>query len=545
MSKLIQSVIPGELEPEMLTSASDAITSRRLVEILPEGLTTYSYSTNKFIRFTLNSADSFLDGENSYLRFGVTTTLTNATANSQTQLREAAKLDVGGAHSFIKGLTIRANGGTVLSECRDYNKLYSLIRQYSMPKSHVDLFGAAQGDSWEGYASYAEQLVPLSFQTLAYDSSGGASESLVTLVGGNAVNELAVGDIIIVQATPTAVGNRMDSHHVVIAITDANNFVVTGSGPAASDLAAAAVGRVFVQKFNRAPRNRVAITQATSIVLDLQLLNNFLLHSQYIPLMFIKNLQIELELENPNMCFVTPRQDAQVMDYTISTPRFICSMVQPAEALKKKYLDMYNNEGIPYKFMDFMHNLKSLSAAAAQSVDIPCNARSVRAIISGKYYSNSEVVNANYTPAYPSVSSAVKSGATYYQYKIGSESFPSFGRANCSGIANGENLQLTLSAMGVSGEIGAAGSLKPSHYLAQNNLGPVDGAGTYIASESLGFVMAVKTDKAGAFSGVDLSTNTLQLEFDDTGTQSLYLHTWIAHDRLVVSSKDQGVRVLY
>jgi hypothetical protein len=536
MTTVIKTVVPTELEIQQQESASDMIVSRRLHEFLPESLSSYSFASNRYMRFLLNSADSFIDGPQSYLRGKLTTTLTNATATLQVRLREQAFFDVGGIHSAIRALRIRLNSGVVLDEINHYNKFYAQMRRYMMSKDHLDAFESCGSlDSVEEYKVQESALRPLTYTDLVFTAATG----VLTLTGGNAVNEISVGDVIVLQAAIVGASDRIDSHHVVLSVASATSIVLTSGGALNT---AGANHNAYLIKNSDAPRNSAATTQSTEIVFNMRALSGLLQLEKYLPLMFMKNLEIEFELEDPNLCMVSGCSGAaMVQSYTIADPRYVASLVQPSEALRKHFLDMYNGPGIPLHFIGFQHNQKSLSAASVQNVNIPCRVRSARSIITARYYPNSDEVNATYTPNYKSISNAVKCGTTYYEFRIGSQRYPEYGRSNVAGLTSGENMALSRQALGIHDGIEAGASLSRDDYFARQNIGDVDSAGVDVTGDSRAFLVAVRCDKYSDYSGIDIQNNDLNLEFDCNNATALYLHSWIAHDKLLKVSSDGTV----
>jgi hypothetical protein len=433
----------------------------------------------------------------------------------------------------------------VLEEIRDYNKLYSIVRTHMMPSDYVDGFEASSSmDSTSAFAEADRELLPLTYTTLTFTATGGASEGLLTGQGTRFQSEVEVGDVIVINNIPL-VGSGIDSHHVVTGVLSETTLTMTRS--AVTNLLQVEVTDAYLQKVRRSSRARLAQIQASvpTLTVDLRLLSNFLNNEKFIPLMFLRNLQIEIELENPNYCMVAGCAGAgMVMNYTVSNPRFVGTLITPSEAVKKQYLDMFNGAGIPFQYISALSNVRNISPATAISFQVPASCRSARAMLMAKYYSNSDSVDATYTPNYQSISTTVKDGATYYQFRIGSNQYPSYGRANTQGASNGEALSHVMMALGKFNQEEKCCSMKWNNYLAINNVADVASAGAFIANESRRFVVGELLAKGGTYTGLDVSNNQILFDIDSTGVQPLYMRSYILYDKLLLIKSD-GISVRF
>ena len=126
---------------------------------------------------------------------------------------------------------------------------------------------------------------------------------------------------------------------------------------------------------------------------------------------------------------------------------------------------------IPY--VTYQHNMKyPQSPSGVLSYTIPASCRSARNILTAFYTSYSETIstNTNFTLNVDSTSQRVKNGCIGYQYRIGSESYPSFEKTDVKGPLNGQMLSWVQLALDQHGNTIKDCCFKPNEFYAVNKV---------------------------------------------------------------------------
>lgn len=532
---------PSEMQPSVPFSSSDFISAKREKIFLPDAQTVYSFEGNDRLTFTMNSSNEMIDGRNSWIEFDLAVAATGDNLNA-TQLAQRI-IDVGGAHALFRRLQISLSNGTNIEDITGYNKLYSIMRLNTMSENHVRYVEHVAGDGmvsdvYDGSSPYDNTVwrdVAYVQADANYDHTGGAFEQLLILGGNaaaaNARTELAVGDIIRIE---TAVLN-----YTARVLTIESNFQVTIEGLPAADIGANAILSLKVARKNGVLTTRYRAGSTNAIKLKFKPFSNFFQSSKFVPLMFLKNLQFTFELERGALAFrllSAPGNNASIT-YTITNPRFICSMVTPSEQVLGGMLDAYNSqEGLYFPFISFQHNLKLVPAGASGSITIPTNCRSARAFVGAQYLSLSEAVAAG-SYVIDTVSTTVKNLMTQFQLKIGSENYPYARAVDTDDIFNGETLSHLQKALDLHGNVLFSNSMIPSDYYSVNTVNGV-------ANESQRFVVGVplSRDMTSEACGVDLINNDIIFEYTRSGNGvDCYLRSWIIFDSALQISRASTV----
>lgn len=528
--------LPASMQPSIPFSSSDFLAARREKIFLPDSQTVYSFDGNDRLTFTMNSTNEMIDGQNSWIEFDLNVAATGDNLNA-VQLGQRI-IDVGGAHALFRRLQISLSNGTMIEDITGYNKLYSLIRHNTMSENHVRYVEALlTGDGMVGERFEVSPFDESGWRDLTftaaanYDHTGGAFEQLLILAAdgtaANARTELVVGDIIRIE---TAVLN-----YTARVLTVESNFQVTLEGLPAADIGAAAILSLKVARRSGVVSSRFRAASTAGIKLKMKPFSNFFNSSKMVPLLFLKNLQFTFELERGALAFKllgAPGANAGIT-YTISNPRFVCSMVTPSEQYLQSALEAYNSaDGLYYPFLSFQHNLKFVSAGASGSITIPTNCRSAKAFVAAQYLPLSEAVEAA-SYVNDTASLTVKNLLTSVQVKIGSENYP-YGRAlDCDDIGNGEALCHLQKALDLHGNISQDNSLIYSDYVAANTVNGV-------ANESKRFAIGIPfaRDMGSSATGVDCIQNDLQFEYlRSAAGVDCYLRSWVIYDSALLISR--------
>jgi len=176
--------VPSEFTPAVPMTSSDFVVSRRFREYVTDGQTTFTYDGTNVIKFTLNSADSFLDGRNSWLQFKLYAT---AVAGGDWTAQELTSrfLESGGAHSLFRRLRISLSNGTIISDY-DYSTLYAMVRQHTMSLQHLEhqeglsSYDGAQDDIYDATCNQ-QVLISQPASVALADGTLGAKDGLMVV----------------------------------------------------------------------------------------------------------------------------------------------------------------------------------------------------------------------------------------------------------------------------------------------------------------------------------------------------------------------------
>ena len=597
----IAPVVPSEFTPSIPTTSSDFVVSRRFREYVSDGQTEYKFDGTNIIKFTLNSADAFLDGRNSWLQFKLYATAA-AGGNWTEQELTSRFLESGGAHSLFRRLRISLSNGTIISDY-DYSTLYAMIRQHTMSLQHLEhqeglsSYDGAQDDIYDATCNQqilkpqgvAVPAAGVGIGTLtARDGATGCALFTYTGVG----NDVKLGDELVLNngvANAAAYAQSQLPNSVVgkvRSITDANNvqleMAVSYTLYTGNDNVATIRGYYIVNRGDLSARWRGAqgSNETSAVLCKVKIFSDFFNNIKYLPLPFLRNLTIELELNRPAHSVVIPKSFLAVtptFNWTIKDPVIVANLVTPSESLMNAYVDQYNSEqGIMLHWIDYQSNKRTLQAGATnESVVIPSNCHSALAVVVAQKPDFCESVNAS-TWCNDTNGISVKGRIQSYQFQVGSEYFP-FNRAVRCGeasdalrascelagvISNGNAWNYVLNAIDSHGAKYECSSIIKQDYLSVNNI-PVPSvgagfgtAGRFLMLDSSKFYMAARLDRDGNYTGIDTSNNDIQLNISRTGAyqttdnaspfanqanQAVYLHAFIVHNRLMRISKSSTI----
>ena len=588
--------VPSEFTPAVPMTSSDFVVSRRFREYVTDGQTTFTYDGTNVIKFTLNSADSFLDGRNSWLQFKLYAT---AVAGGDWTAQELTSrfLESGGAHSLFRRLRISLSNGTIISDY-DYSTLYAMVRQHTMSLQHLEhqeglsSYDGAQDDIYDATCNQ-QVLISQPASVALADGTLGAKDGpngcqLFTYAGVGGVVKL--GDELVLHvgiATGNAgpVANQQPNTIVgkVRAIPDANSVQLEvgrdyGAYTAGANDMTKIRGFHIVNRGDLSARWRGAqgADPDSAVLCKVKIFSDFFNNIKYLPLPFLRNLTIELELNRPAHSVVIPKSFAAItptFNWTIKDPVIVANLVTPSESLMNAYVEQYNSEqGIMLHWIDYQSNKRTLqTGVSSESVVIPSNCHSALAIIVAQKPDFCESVNAS-TWCNDTNGLSVKGRIQTYQFQIGSEYFPfnravrcgeapNASRASCElagVISNGNAWNYVLGAIDSHGAKYECSSIIKQDYLSVNNI-PVPSvgvgfgtAGRFLMLDSSKFYMAARLDRDGNYTGIDTSNNDIQLNITRTGAyqvsdnaspfanltnQAVYLHSFIIHNRLIRISK--------
>jgi hypothetical protein len=561
--------IPSEFSPSVPTSSSDFVVSRRMREYIADGQTTYTYSGNNVIKFTLNSADAFLDGRNSWIQFklfgafSADGNLANVDAEKLSRF-----LETGGAHSLFRRLRISLSNGTIISDY-DYSQIYAIVRQHTMSASHLQFqegpgsFDGLSSDIYDYDVNSGGKIFDYSVVTAA--NALGATYDFgtrtLTFAGAHATG-VKVGDEIAI-ITPVDAPNNSSGMIIGKVISNTGTVIVLSTDALQCgqdiDLNAGDINAVAVVRRGDAShryRGSQGTTDANHVLCKMKLFSDFFNNVKYLPLPFLRNLTIELTLNRDAHCVVFAKNsDPGAVDFrwTVKDPVVVANLVTPSEALMNAYVDQYNSEqGIMLHWIDYMSNKRTLELAQSQSIVIPSNCHSALGVIAVQKLAEAEAQTGN-SWVTDTHGINVKALLQEYQFQVGSEYFPFSKPVQCGtgaqALTNGNAYQYVLQTLDSHGAKYECSSIVPNEFYAVNSVvRPVNvgGGAAGLTNESLRFVLAARLDRDGNYTGIDTSNNDIQLNLVRTGVPGApytgyYLHSWIVHNRLMRISKASSI----
>jgi len=566
----IAPVIPSEFTPAMPSTSSDFVVSRRMREYIADGQTEYTFNGTNIIKFTLNSADAFLDGRNSWLQFKLFGTFTADGNLANVDAEKLSRfLESGGAHSLFRRLRISLSNGTIISDY-DYSQIYSIVRQHTMSSSHLEFqegassFDGMSSDIYDYDKLSSGKVYDYSLITHAQARAAAYDFGTRTLTFGGAVaGGIKVGDEISIftkvnapNGSSAVITGKVISNTGTVIVLDASalNCGEDIDLVNANDINAVAV----VRRGDLSHRFRGAqgTSAANHVLCKVKLFNDFFNNVKYLPLPFLRNLTIELTLARDAHCVVFAKQsDPGAVDFrwTVKDPVIVANLVTPSEQLMNAYVDQYNSEqGIMLHWVDYMSNKRSLELAANQSIVIPSNCHSALGVIAVQKLSEAESVTGN-SWVNDTTGINVKALLTEYQFQCGSEYFPFARPVQCGtgtqALTNGNAWNYVLQTLDSHGAKYECSSIIPTEYYAVNSVvRPVNvgGGAAGLTNESLRFVLAARLDRDGNYTGIDTSNNDLQLNLTRSGAPpgaytGYYLHSYLIHNRLMRISKASSI----
>ena len=561
----IQPQVPSEFTPAVPSTSSDFVVSRRMREYTSDGARTYSYDGNSIIKFTINSADAFLDGRNSWIQFKLYSTYAGGDGGiaATDGERLSRYLETGGAHALFQRLRISLSNGTIISDY-DYSQLYGMVRQYTMSFQHLQYQEGAS--SYDGMASDIYEYNQLTNKQVWTNlnvsqancqllTNTGASPSVVS--GYDLTGLCRVGDELAFVVGPQAALNMPSVlYGKVVSMVAATSISVDFGTIATYVVGANAANFQAVYRLNRGDlshraRGAQGVSATNYALCKIKLFSDFFNNIKYLPLPFLRNLTIELFMNRPAQSVVfAPIATTPTFAWTIDDPILVANLVTPSEALMNAYVEQYNSEqGIMLHWIDYQSNRITANTATTDSIRIPSNCHSALAVLVAQKLVESQSVVSGDTWRNDTNGNNVKQSLSTYQFQIGSEYFP-FSRPVFCGdnavtdvdyITNGNAWNYVLQALDSHGAKYECSSIVPNEYYAVNTIvRPTAGNQT---SESLRFVLAARLDRDGNYTGVDTSNNDIQLNIVRLANPSagMYYHAFIIHNRLIRISKSATI----
>jgi len=557
--------IPSEFSPAVPMTSSEFVISRRQREYIADGQTEYSFNGTNIIKFTLNSADSFLDGRNSWLQFKLSGAFSADGNFANVDAEKLSRyLESGGAHSLFRRLRISLSNGTIISDY-DYSQIYSIVRQHTMSATHLEFqegpssFDGMSSDIYDYDKQSLGRVFDYSVITTAQANAAAYDFGTRTLTFGGAVaGAIKVGDEIAI-ITPADAPNNSSTIIIGKVISNTATVIVLSADAANCgqdiDLGAGDINAVAVVRRGDAShrfRGAQGTTTVNHVLCKVKLFSDFLNNVKYLPLPFLRNLTIELTLARDAHCVVFAKNsDPGAVDFrwTVKDPVVVANLVTPSEQLMNAYVDQYNSEqGIMLHWIDYMSNKRTLELAASQSVVIPSNCHSALGVIAVQKLAEAEAVTGN-SWVTDTNGINVKALLQEYQFQVGSEYFPFARPVQCGtgtqALTNGNAWNYVLQCLDSHGAKYECSSIIPSEYYAVNPVvRPVNvgGGAAGLTNESLRFVLAARLDRDGNYSGIDTSNNDIQLNLTRSAAPGApytgyYLHSWVVHNRLMRISK--------
>jgi hypothetical protein len=563
----INPIVPSEFSPAVPMTTSDFVVSRRFREYVADANTNFSFDGNNIIKFTLNSADAFLDGRNSWIQFKLHAAISSSNLADYLGLggiadvsgeKLARYLESGGAHSLFSRLRISLSNGTIISDY-DYSQLYAMVRQHTMSFQHLEYqegpssFDGAASDIYDYDKQSLQRVFDYSVITHARALAAAYDFGLRRLrfVAGEGAG-IKVGDEIAIIAKANAPnGSSNVIYGKVISNDHTDVFLSTDATQSGQDIdyAAGDINAVAViRRGDSSHRTRGALgTNAAPVLCKIKLFSDFFNNIKYLPLPFLRNLTIELTLNRSAHAVVFTKSLAAgnnpALAWVIRDPVVVANLVTPSEQLMNAYVDEYNSEkGIMLHWIDYQSNkVSAISTASSENIRIPSNCHSALAVLVAQKLPEAQAVNAD-SWMQDTNGVSVKQLMTSYQFMVGSEYFPFARPVDASGTTNGNAWNYVLQALDSHGAKYECSSIIPSEYYSVNSITRPQAA-VNIADESLRFIMATRLDRDGNYTGIDTSNNDIQLNVIRSGNPvaGLYYHAFIVHNRLMRISKSSTI----
>lgn len=571
--------VPSEFTPAMPSTSSDFVVSRRMREYVADAQTTFSFDTNNIIKFTINSADAFLDGRNSWLQFTLQAPVAAGTAGLSAQEAVSRFLETGGAHSLFSRLRISLSNGTIISDY-DYSQLYAMIRQHTMSFQHLQFqeglssYDGISSDIYE-YGSLSQKpsnvgatnsglvvSTPFTLAEVAAADLAALAAGVQLLTIANASTNLRVGDEVVINLNvqiAADVPSSMSFRVATIPTAGTAGLVPTHIAAGvnvAKDYGIQAAGRLReIQIIRRGDlshrfRGAAGTNDASAVLCKIKLFSDFFNNIKYLPLPFLRNLTIELTLNRPAHCVVFAKNVAAIdaastFSWTLKNPVIVANLVTPSESLMNAYVEQYNSEqGIMLHWIDYQSNkVGSAGSPQNETLRIPSNCHSALAVLVACKPPEAQAVTLGTTWYNDTNGNSLKMGITSYQFQCGSEYFPFSRPVDTSLTNNGNAWNYVLQALDSHGAKYECSSIVPNEYYSVNDY--IRQAGV-ITGESLRFYMAARLDRDGNYTGIDTSNNDIQLNISRSGARNAgyadsYYHAFIVHNRLMRISKASSI----
>jgi hypothetical protein len=426
-----------------------------------------------------------------------------------------AFLDEGGIHSLIKTLTIQLRNGTRIEHIENYNKVYAMLSNLRHNAQHIDSVEAAQSGDSVAYKPYLDPYKPHGWSATIVPAR---SLQLVSVVD-DAANQMTLDEI------TTEFKNMVDNPNLI--------------EPA---------------------RRKMANTTQHDVTFTP--MSNFLMHSKYIPLPFLQQLQIKIEWERSNIGlfldkYVTASGAALVniangdtLNYTISSPVYVANLVEPSPAITNMMEKAFMGPGIPLSFLGYK-SFKKIETGAAINMEVSANFRSARFVLAA-IMEDAAFTEGNGSKAYPSNSTYRKSGMQDWIFKSGGMRFPENGPIDTRTVYSAETFTNALIAVNSHGSTLHDTRIRQWEWQSDYEKKYSGDGGVKTIADSSKFIIGAPLCRGDAFTGADLTNNSLFFEanFDNGAGANTYVAnknvlTVIGYDAVLTISKESGTIIRF
>lgn len=547
MSNAVDIKIPSSVVYSPLVTSNPEVDRHRYVEFLPNQQTTYSYGGNDEIQFHIASYSEFLDTMDSYLRF-----------NLKTVGSDKRALDEGGVHSLFRTVEVRTANGVLIQRIENYNLLYAVLSNMNHDRDHVERVEWSAYDSVDGLDAKKGQDL---FQPLSGDDEKAEydhSSKTLTLDGGKANSELKVGDLILVSAGGETKTGKVAS------ITNDTTVVLTDDINGGSGLSAGAIDGIYRLRdydiesdFVKPMRQQGP--QQDDLLVSMKPMLSFLQARNWLPLMYMANgIHIILKLEQPSRCMnqnypVNAQSGLTALGYTISNPRYVCSLYTLGGDTRIKMMNKFKNEGFSFGLENWHSSKRSISGTESGSTQVlqirpggKSTTKAITVIQPSRIVDDNDEARASSN----SLSTFCRAGLSKYQYKAGSNLYPQ-NEVNCDkfSVEAYKHFEFTKDSHGNKLE---NTRFEPHEWRSQNVIPSSTSAAkttvSNITDEATKFMCCVRMDRFGYLTGADLSVTPLDVELtfsstvdDAFGNRTIYI--LLASDAKLVISEKEGVKI--
>lgn len=563
MSLDIGTALPEGFYMPPLVSADTALGDRTFIEIPSESGIEFSAS-NPNIEFNIVNSRSFLDTQNSYLRFDLQVTQANGSSTSQ-----KCYISEGGSHALFKTVEILTASNTQIERIEAYNKFYAMVSSMTQSQEYVNQIGHREGDSADG-ASGDEFLI----LTGTVSAPGGAT----TLTGSGTLfeSEVSVGNNITV---------RTDTGDVVYQIaTITSDTVLTTSANIALTSAGALVGiqRPIAPTGDEIPARKSVCDQGSGKTrLCMQPLSGFLESKEVKALPFFAGSGIKLRftLADAWECFSFAEEKSgtgYAVTFKIFNPVYVANLVAPREAVFNDWYAQYKSGSLTYEFVSPFSNIVNTASNAATAFNYTINSgiRSAKGFMMRLQNTRATAQSAAGDAAAisswtcDSVAQGLKVGLSSFQVNAGGQYyFPlsrpmdtsatvGAGYANCEILAHMQSLYYSL------GNILQSVRFKSVEWRGVRSAFNIFERGNnFGSSEPQRLIIGCRLAKdPSGMSGIDLSANNLIVSLNFETESKIFatmatataatasnrtLVMYILHDRYVTLSADKGTVVRF
>ena len=562
-SLIITSHLPSSAIVPPLSSDSKHVLSKRAVEVPSNISGNHTFDTNSRLEFDINSPSSFVDFLQSYIRFDLTTTLSFEGVTDGSRY-----LSEGGAHALFKTIEVSSAAGVRIARMEAYNRWYSIMSSAIHSREYVERALVREADGADGYSQTSGYVSPDGYAVtgtaFAWDSTGGASELLLTGTASTFLTDLRVKDIVVIEDA------NLESHIGVVE-SILTNTTATVAFSKTGDVTIAGNFLRVLKPQAKSVRNLIAVTANSSICFQPAV--PFLQMQEWLPLFLIRGgIKVRLDLERPEMVLCSPQHLISTgwtnASYTITNANYVCQYIQPDQSLSEAYLQMYRGSGLAYHFQNVAHQMDVFtSVAARKNIVMNVGVRSARTLMCriqnqrGQSTTDATVNGGKSTFTCDSIAQGIKGNLSYWQVESGSERYPLSGPIDTTSIDNSElqvELQQCFQAMG--------SSLATPRYLpcqweeVASSVEPFEqGVVPTGRADSDRLIISANLARSDSpFAGLDLSLNSLNIQptfdasyslFDDDGTSneaasaSLYWLSFLGYDSTMLLQSDSGMRL--